>query len=223
MSARHSATALPRRFSRTLLACALLPLGLLAANMATAAPLQAQPAATAADDFGPLKHINAGVLDVAYVEQGPADGPVVILLHGWPYDIHSFEQVAPALAAKGYRVLVPYVRGYGQTRFLSAATPRNAQPSALASDVIAFMDALHVQRAVLAGFDWGARTADIVSALWPERVKALVSVSGYLISSQEAAKAPLPPSAELQWWYQYYFAPSAAKPVMTRTAMRSPS
>jgi pimeloyl-ACP methyl ester carboxylesterase len=206
MSARHSTTALPRRFSRTLLACALLPLGLLAANMATAAPLQAQPAATAADDFGPLKHINAGVLDVAYVEQGPADGPVVILLHGWPYDIHSFEQVAPALAAKGYRVLVPYVRGYGQTRFLSAATPRNAQPSALASDVIAFMDALHVQRAVLAGFDWGARTADIVSALWPERVKALVSVSGYLISSQEAAKAPLPPSAELQWWYQYYFA-----------------
>ncbi|MFK0344739.1 MULTISPECIES: alpha/beta fold hydrolase [unclassified Pseudomonas] len=206
MSARHSTTALPRRFSRTLLACALLPLGLLAANMATAAPQQPQPAAAAADDFGPLKHVNAGVLDVAYVEQGPADGPVVILLHGWPYDIHSFEQVAPALAAKGYRVLVPYVRGYGQTRFLSAVTPRNAQPSALASDVIAFMDALHIQRAVLAGFDWGARTADIVSALWPERVKALVSVSGYLISSQEAAKAPLPPSAELQWWYQYYFA-----------------
>jgi pimeloyl-ACP methyl ester carboxylesterase len=130
----------------------------------------------------------------------------VILLHGWPYDIHSFEQVAPDLAAKGYRVLVPYVRGYGQTRFLSAQTPRNAQPTALASDVIAFMDALHVRRAVLAGFDWGARTADIVAALWPERVKALVSVSGYLISSQEAAKAPLPPSAELQWWYQYYFA-----------------
>ncbi len=206
MSARHSTTALPRRFSRTLLACALLPLGLLTANMATAAPQQTQPAAAAADDFGPLKHVNAGVLDVAYVEQGPADGPVVILLHGWPYDIHSFEQVAPALAAKGYRVLVPYVRGYGQTRFLSATTPRNAQPSALASDVIAFMDALHIQRAVLAGFDWGARTADIVSALWPERVKALVSVSGYLISSQEAAKAPLPPSAELQWWYQYYFA-----------------
>ncbi|GLO44245.1 MULTISPECIES: alpha/beta fold hydrolase [Pseudomonas] len=206
MSARHSTTTLPHRFSRTLLVCALLPLGLLAANIATAAPQQLQPAATAADDFGPLKHVNAGVLDVAYVEQGPADGPVVILLHGWPYDIHSFEQVAPALAAKGYRVLVPYVRGYGQTRFLSAATPRNAQPAALASDVIAFMDALHIQRAVLAGFDWGARTADIVSALWPERVKALVSVSGYLISSQEAAKAPLPPSAELQWWYQYYFA-----------------
>ncbi len=206
MSARHPSTALQRRFGHTLLACALLPLGLMAANVATAAPQKPQPATTVADDFGPLKHINAGVLDVAYVEQGPADGPVVILLHGWPYDIHSFERVAPALAAKGYRVLVPYVRGYGQTRFLSAATPRNAQPAALASDVIAFMDALHVQRAVLAGFDWGARTADIVSALWPERVKALVSVSGYLISSQEAAKAPLPPSAELQWWYQYYFA-----------------
>ncbi|WP_426811352.1 alpha/beta fold hydrolase [Pseudomonas sp. WOUb67] len=206
MPARHSTTALPRRFSRTLLACALLPLGLTAANVTTAAPQKPPITAAAADDFGPLKHVHAGVLDVAYVEQGPADGPVVILLHGWPYDIHSFEAVAPALAAKGYRVLVPYVRGYGQTRFLSAATPRNAQPTALASDVIAFMDALHVQRAVLAGFDWGARTADIVSALWPERVKALVSVSGYLISSQEAAKAPLPPSAELQWWYQYYFA-----------------
>lgn len=206
MSASPSTTALPRRFGRTLLACALLPLGLLAANSTMAAPQKPQAAAVAADDFGPLKRVNAGVLDVAYVEQGPADGPVVILLHGWPYDIHSFEEVAPALAAKGYRVLVPYVRGYGQTRFLSPQTPRNAQPAALASDVIAFMDALHIQRAVLAGFDWGARTADIVSALWPERVKALVSVSGYLISSQEAAKAPLPPSAELQWWYQYYFA-----------------
>ncbi|MFV3288454.1 alpha/beta fold hydrolase [Pseudomonas sp. NY11955] len=206
MPARHSTTPLPRHFSRSLFACALLPLGLMAANIATAAPAQPQAATAIADNFGPLKHVNAGVLDVAYVEQGPADGPVVILLHGWPYDIHSFEEVAPALAAKGYRVLVPYVRGYGQTRFLSAQTPRNAQPTALASDVVAFMDALHIQRAVLAGFDWGARTADIVSALWPERVKALVSVSGYLISSQEAAKAPLPPSAELQWWYQYYFA-----------------
>ncbi|MHC6226036.1 alpha/beta fold hydrolase [Pseudomonas sp. X10] len=205
MSASHSTTALPRRFGRTLLACALLPLGLVAANSAMAAPQKPQVAAVAADDFGPLKHVNVGVLDVTYVEQGPADGPVVILLYGWPYDIHSFEDVAPALAAKGYRVLVPYVRGYGQTRFLSAQTPRNAQPAALASDVIAFMDALHIQRAVLAGFDWGARTANIVSALWPERVKALVSVSGYLISSQEAAKPPAL-SAELQWWYQYYFA-----------------
>jgi len=202
-----SPTLAPRRFkSANLFACALLPLALISAGAAFAAPAQPQPAVTAAQTFGPLKHIKAGVLDVAYVEQGPADGPAVILLHGWPYDIHSFQDVAPVLAAQGYRVLVPYVRGYGETRFLSAQTPRNAQPSALASDVIAFMDALHVERAVLAGFDWGARTADIVSALWPERVKALVSVSGYLISSQEAAKAPLPPSAELQWWYQYYFA-----------------
>lgn len=202
-----SPTLAPRRFkSANLLACALLPLALVSAGAAFAAPAQPQPAVTAAQTFGPLKHIKAGVLDVAYVEQGPADGPAVILLHGWPYDIHSFQDVAPILAAQGYRVLVPYVRGYGETRFLSAQTPRNAQPSALASDVIAFMDALHVERAVLAGFDWGARTADIVSALWPERVKALVSVSGYLISSQEAARAPLPPSAELQWWYQYYFA-----------------
>jgi len=202
-----SPTLAPRRFkSANLFACALLPLALISAGAAFAAPAQPQSAVTAAQTFGPLKHIKAGVLDVAYVEQGPADGPAVILLHGWPYDIHSFQEVAPILAAQGYRVLVPYVRGYGETRFLSAQTPRNAQPSALASDVIAFMDALHVERAVLAGFDWGARTADIVSALWPERVKALVSVSGYLISSQEAAKAPLPPSAELQWWYQYYFA-----------------
>ncbi|MFK0309666.1 alpha/beta fold hydrolase [Pseudomonas sp. NPDC090233] len=196
-----------RRLKRTtLFACALLPLALMSAGATLAAQTQPPASTHAADEFGPLKHINAGVLDVAYVEQGPADGPVVILLHGWPYDIHSFQDVAPTLAAKGYRVLVPYVRGYGATRFLSGQTPRNAQPAALASDVIAFMDALQVKRAVLAGFDWGARTADIVSVLWPERVKALVSVSGYLISSQEAAKAPLPPSAELQWWYQYYFA-----------------
>ncbi|POG09941.1 alpha/beta hydrolase [Pseudomonas putida] len=207
MQARHIpvASTAPRRFSRSILfACALLPLAVSAA--ATTQAVQAQPAVEASDTFGPLKHIKAGVLDVAYVEQGPADGPVVILLHGWPYDIHSFQDVAPALAAKGYRVLVPYLRGYGETRFLSPDTPRNGQPSALASDVIAFMDALQVKHTVLAGFDWGARTADIVAALWPERVKALVSVSGYLISSQEAAKAPLPPSAELQWWYQYYFA-----------------
>ncbi len=189
-----------------LLACALLPLTLLAAAPGQAEEASAPAASHQATPFGPLKHVQAGVLNVAYVEQGPADGPVVILLHGWPYDIHSYEQVAPQLAAQGYRVLVPYARGYGDTRFLSANTPRNAQPAALASDVIAFMDALQIKRAVLGGFDWGARTADIVSALWPERVKALVSVSGYLISSQEAAKAPLPPSAELQWWYQYYFA-----------------
>ncbi|BDU09940.1 MULTISPECIES: alpha/beta fold hydrolase [unclassified Pseudomonas] len=189
-----------------LLACALLPLALLTTTPGQAEETRSPAAARQSTPFGPLKHVQAGVLDVAYVEQGPADGPVVILLHGWPYDIHSYEQVAPQLAAQGYRVLVPYARGYGDTRFLCANTPRNAQPAALASDVIAFMDALGIKRAVLGGFDWGARTADIVSALWPERVKALVSVSGYLISSQEAAKAPLPPSAELQWWYQYYFA-----------------
>ena len=166
------------------------------------------PASLAApqDPWGSLKHVKAGVLDVAYAEMGPADGPVVILLHGWPYDIHSYEKVAPALAAKGYRVLVPYARGYGGTRFLSDSTVRNGEPVALAQDVIDFMDALHIDRAVFGGFDWGARTADIVSTLWPQRVKALVTVSGYLIGSQESGKAPLPPSAELQWWYQYYFA-----------------
>ena len=156
--------------------------------------------------FGPLKQIDAGVLNVAYAEAGPADGPPVILLHGWPYDIYSFVDVAPLLASAGYRVLVPYLRGYGATRFLSSEAIRNGQPAALAADVIAFMDALKIEKAKLAGFDWGARTANIVAALWPERVKAMVSVSGYLIGSQEAGKMPLPPSAELQWWYQFYFA-----------------
>jgi pimeloyl-ACP methyl ester carboxylesterase len=161
--------------------------------------------AASPDPWGPLKHVHAGVLEVAYAEMGPANGPVVILLHGWPYDIHSYEQVAPALAARGYRVLVPYARGYGDTRFLSDSTMRNAEPAALAQDVIDFMDALHIQRAELGGFDWGARSADIVAALWPERVKALVTVSGYLIGSQASGKTPLPPQAELQWWYQFYF------------------
>ncbi|WPN55871.1 alpha/beta hydrolase [Pseudomonas sp. P9_31] len=156
--------------------------------------------------FGPLKHVNAGLLNVAYAETGPADGPVVILLHGWPYDIHSYDEVAPLLAEKGYRVLMPYARGYGDTHFLSDKTVRNGQPAALASDVIDFMDALKIKQAVLGGYDWGARSADIVSALWPERVKALVSVSGYLIGNQAAGKNPLPPKAELQWWYQFYFA-----------------
>jgi pimeloyl-ACP methyl ester carboxylesterase len=160
----------------------------------------------AGEPLGALKHIHAGVLDVGFAEMGPTNGPVVILLHGWPYDIHSYAEVAPALAAKGYRVLVPYARGYGETRFLSSSTVRNAEPAALATDVIAFMDALNIKRAVLGGFDWGARSADIVAALWPERVKALVTVSGYLIGSQEAGKSPLPPKAELQWWYQFYFA-----------------
>ena len=156
--------------------------------------------------FDPLKQIDAGVLNVAYADAGPAGGPPVILLHGWPYDIHSFVDVTPMLAAAGFRVLVPYLRGYGATRFLSSQTFRNGQPSALAVDVIAFMDALKIEQAVLAGFDWGARSADIVAALWPERVRALVAVSGYLIGSQEAGRMPLPPKAELEWWYQFYFA-----------------
>ena len=156
--------------------------------------------------FPPLKQIDAGLLNVGYAETGPANGPVVILLHGWPYDIYSFVDVAPLLASAGYRVIVPFVRGYGTTRFLSSGTFRNGQPSAVATDTIAFMDALKIEKPILAGFDWGARTANIIAALWPERCKAMVSVSGYLIGSQESGKIPLPPSAELQWWYQFYFA-----------------
>jgi pimeloyl-ACP methyl ester carboxylesterase len=156
--------------------------------------------------FGPLKQIDAGVLNVAYAEAGPADGPAVILLHGWPYDIHTYVDVAPLLASAGYRVIVPYLRGYGTTRFLSSETARNGQPSAIAVDIVALMDALKIGKATIAGCDWGARTANIMAALWPERCKAMVSVSGYLIGSQEAGKMPLPPQAELQWWYQYYFA-----------------
>ncbi len=153
-----------------------------------------------------IKQIDAGLLNVGYAEDGPADGPAVILLHGWPYDIHSFVDVAPLLASAGYRVIVPYVRGYGATRFLASDTVRNGQQSAVALDTIALMDALKIHSAIIAGFDWGARTANIVAALWPERCKALVSVSGYLIGSQAAGKLPLPPKAELQWWYQYYLA-----------------
>jgi pimeloyl-ACP methyl ester carboxylesterase len=156
--------------------------------------------------FGVLKHIEAGVLDVGYAEAGPPDGRAVILLHGWPYDIHSFADAAPLLAAAGYRVIVPYLRGYGTTRFLSKATPRNGQQSVLGVDAIALMDALGIDQAILAGFDWGARTANVIAALWPGRCKAMVSVSGYLIGSQQASKAPLPPPAELAWWYQFYFA-----------------
>jgi pimeloyl-ACP methyl ester carboxylesterase len=156
--------------------------------------------------FGSLKQIDAGVLNVGYAEAGPANGPPVLLLHGWPYDIYSFVDVAPMMASAGYRVIVPYVRGYGTTRFLSGETPRNGQQSVVALDVIALMDALKIEKATLAGFDWGARSADIVAALWPERCKALVSVSGYLIGSQEAGKIPLAPKGELQWWYQYYLA-----------------
>jgi pimeloyl-ACP methyl ester carboxylesterase len=156
--------------------------------------------------FGPLKQIDAGLLNVGYAEVGPADGPAVILLHGWPYDIHSYVDVAPLLASAGYRVIIPHLRGYGTTRFLSGETARSGQPSAVAVDIVALMDALKIQKATLAGFDWGARTANIIAALWPQRCKAMVSVSGYLIGSQESGKMPLPPKAELQWWYQFYFA-----------------
>jgi pimeloyl-ACP methyl ester carboxylesterase len=156
--------------------------------------------------FGPPKQVDAGRLNVGYVESGPADGPAVVLLHGWPYDVHSFADVTPALASAGYRVIVPFVRGYGTTRFLSDDTPRNGQQAVLAVDVIALMDALSIGTAILAGFDWGARSANVVAALWPDRCTALVSVSGYLIGSQAAGQAPLPPQAEHAWWYQFYFA-----------------
>src|SRR5579863_577913 len=175
-------------------------------------PREAKPAGETANrvgantSFGPLKQIDAGVLNIGYAEAGPANGRVVMLLHGWPYDIYSFVDVAPILAAAGFRVIVPFVRGYGTTRFLSSETVRNGQPSAVALDTIALMDALKIEKAILAGFDWGGRTADIIAVLRPERCQALVSVSGYLIGSQEAGKNPLPPKAELQWWYQYYFA-----------------
>ena len=156
--------------------------------------------------FASLKQINAGLLNVGYAEAGPADGKPVILLHGWPYDIYAFVDVAPILASAGYRVIIPFLRGYGTTTFLSDTTMRNGQPSAVAEDIVALMDALKIEKATLAGFDWGARTADIIAALWPERCTALVSVSGYLIGSQATGKMPLPPQAELQWWYQFYFA-----------------
>jgi pimeloyl-ACP methyl ester carboxylesterase len=156
--------------------------------------------------FAAMKQIDAGPLNVGYAEAGPSDGPAVILLHGWPYDIHSYVDVAPLLASQGYRVIVPYVRGCGTTRFLSGATFRNGQQSVVAVDVIDLMDALKIQKAIIGGFDWGGRSADIVAALWPERCKAMVAVSGYLIGSPEANKQPLPPQAEYEWWYQYYFA-----------------
>jgi len=161
-----------------------------------------------ADDtsFGPLKQVDAGVLDIGYVDDGPRDGPPVVLLHGWPYDIHSYAEAAAALQAAGYRVIVPYLRGYGTTRFLSDDTVRNGEQAALALDVISLMDALAIESAIIAGFDWGARSANVVAALWPERCKSMVSVSGYLIGNQAANQAPLPPPAELSWWYQFYFA-----------------
>lgn len=174
--------------------------------LAGAASMTPGSASAASTPLGPLKHVRAGVLDVAYVDSGPADGPPVFLLHGWPYDIHSYQEVVPLLVAAGHRVVVPYLRGYGETKFASSDAVRNGQPAAMADDVVQLMDALHIRKALLAGFDWGARSAAIVAALWPDRVSALVSVSGYLIGSQQAALTPLPPGAELQWWYQYYFA-----------------
>lgn len=208
---------LPRR---TFLGTAAIGAAAGAAQLVAAAPAFAQasasPAGPAAGVRGrggngdkrmePLKTIDAGVLNVAYYEAGPANGEPVILLHGWPYDIHTYADVAQLLAAAGRRVIVPYLRGYGATRFLSGDTPRNGQQAAIAVDMIALMDALKIRSATIGGCDWGARTACIMAALWPERVKALVSVSGYLIGSQEAGKIPLPPQAELQWWYQFYFA-----------------
>jgi pimeloyl-ACP methyl ester carboxylesterase len=204
-----------RRFLGTAaIAIAAVELGLIASANAQAAKTEPKTRAKrlptikpgANTSFASLKQVDAGVLNVGYAEAGPADGPAVVLLHGWPYDIHSYVVVAPLLAAAGYRVIVPYLRGYGTTRFLSVDTVRNGQPSALALDVIALLDALKIEKPVIAGFDWGARTANIVAALWPERCKAMVSVSGYLIGSQEAGRMPLPPKAELEWWYQYYFA-----------------
>jgi len=188
-------------------------MSLAAAELATIVSADAQSSRSIAPikpgtntSFGPLKQIDAGLLNVGYMEAGPADGPAVVLLHGWPYDIYSFVDVTPLLASAGYRVIVPYLRGYGSTRFLSSETFRNGQPSVIAVDTIHLMDALKIDKAIVAGFDWGARTANIIGALWPERAKAMVSVSGYLIGSQASGKAPLPPNAELQWWYQYYFA-----------------
>jgi pimeloyl-ACP methyl ester carboxylesterase len=162
--------------------------------------------ATTATSFGSVTQIEAGPLDVGYVDAGPADGPAVLLLHGWPYDIHSYEEVTPILASAGLRVIVPYLRGYGTTHFLSEETLRNGEQAALAVDVVALMDALGIESAIVAGFDWGARSANVVAALWPERCGGLVSVSGYLIGSQEGGRVPLLPEAEHQWWYQYYFA-----------------
>jgi len=201
-----------RGFLRTSVAGAIV-----AAQLAAIGSADAQPSKTNRAElpkirpgtntsFASLKRIDAGVLNVGYAEAGPSDGPPVILLHGWPYDIHSFVDVAPLLASAGYRVIIPYLRGYGTTRFLSNAMVRNGQLSALAVDLKDFLDALKIEKPILAGFDWGARTANIFAAIWPERSKAMVSVSGYLIGSQEAGRMPLPPQAEFEWWYQFYFA-----------------
>jgi pimeloyl-ACP methyl ester carboxylesterase len=199
-----------RFFGATVMTIAAAQLGM--TSFAKAQPSKTKPVVLPTvkpgtnTSFASLKQINAGILNVGYAEAGSTNGPAVILLHGWPYDIHSYVDVAPLLAAAGYWVIVPYLRGYGTTRFLSSEAFRNGQPSAVAADIIALMDALKIEKATLAGFDWGARTANIIAALWPERCKAMVSVSGYLIGSQASGKMPLPPKAELEWWYQYYFA-----------------
>ena len=192
-----------RLLGTTVAGISLLELGL--SVSANAQSNDAKPATRLAS-FEKIRQVNAGTLNMGYAEAGPQNGPVVILLHGWPYDIYSFAEVTPLLVSAGYRVIVPYLRGYGSTRFLSADTLRNAQQSVVALDIIALMDALKIDKAILGGFDWGARTVNIIAALWPERCKAMVSVSGYLIGSPEANRAPLPPKAELAWWYQFYFA-----------------
>ncbi|WP_333776949.1 alpha/beta fold hydrolase [Streptomyces sp. IBSBF 3136] len=171
-------------------------------------------------EFGTIKQVKAGLLDIGYAEVGPAHGPVVVCLHGWPYDIHSYVDVAPLLADRGYRVIVPYLRGHGSTRFLSRHTPRTAEQSAVALDIIALMDALKIEKAVLAGFDWGSRTADIIAALWPERVKSLVSTSGYVITKVSAQLEPAPPAVEHNWWYQWYFATDRGKKAMENVEQR---
>jgi pimeloyl-ACP methyl ester carboxylesterase len=196
-----------RFFSAATLTIAAAQFGIIGSAAAQSTGTKLRPIKPGTNtSFASLKQIDAGLLNVGYAEAGSTDGPVVILLHGWPYDIHSYVDVAPLLASAGYRAIVPYLRGYGTTRFLSNETVRNGQQSAVAVDIIALMDALKIEKAILAGYDWGARTADIIAVLWPERCKALVSVSGYLIGSPESNKMPLPPSAELAWWYQYYFA-----------------
>ena len=202
-----------RRFvGATALGVAMAHFGAAGTAAASPAEVVARPGhPQGATSFARTASVKTDVLEVGYAEDGPAHGTPVILLHGWPYDIHSYVDVAPILAAKGYRAIVPYLRGYGSTRFLSPDTPRNGQQAALAADVIAFMDALKIDKAIVAGFDWGARTANIVAALWPERCKAMVSVSGYLIGSQALNEAPLPPKAELSWWYQFYFATERGK------------
>ena len=209
-------TTLSQPSRRLFLGTAALGLGAAAAQLALptsalAQSVSATPGGGALASFGPLRQVDAGLLNVGYAELGPADGRVVILLHGWPYDIHSFVDVAPILAAAGYRVIVPHLRGHGTTRFLSDSTLRNGQQAAVALDIIALMDALRIRKATFGAFDWGARTADIIAATFPERVEGLVSVSGYLINNREAIKAPLPPAAEYAWWYQFYFATEHGK------------